>query len=335
MLRSPSLVVPGALLALALTGAVAPPRHGNSTGSNRGAEPRIRIWKIHYRANNGARRNAFVVLPSWYGPHNHPPIPLVISPHGRGLSARANAKLWRTFPAIGRFAVVNPEGQGRRLSLYSWGYKGQIDDLAKMPEDVGRALPWLHIERHRVFAVGSSMGGQETLLLLARHPRLLAGAAAFDSVADLARQYRDFPLLGCDSNCLRRWRDPRGLGLQGLMRYEVGGSPETTPEAYASRSPLAYVRRIALSCVPLEIWWSTADRVVLDQREQSGELFSEIRRLKPRAPVLQVVGHWTHSAELREGPRLRRALRYLGLLRPSYGPERRIVYGPDRLRPCV
>ena len=36
------------------------------------------------------------------------------------------------------------------------------------------------------------MGGQETLLLVARHPHLLAGAAAFDPATDMARRYRDF-----------------------------------------------------------------------------------------------------------------------------------------------
>ena len=43
------------------------------------------------------------------------------------------------------------------------------------------------------------MGGQETLLLVARYPHLLAGAAAFDPVVDFALQYRDFPRLACSS----------------------------------------------------------------------------------------------------------------------------------------
>jgi hypothetical protein len=81
-----------------------------------------------------------------------PPIPLVISPHGRGVKARVNARMWRGLPGAGSFAVVNPQGEGRRLPLYSWGYRGQIADLARMPGIVGRALPWLHVDRRRIYA---------------------------------------------------------------------------------------------------------------------------------------------------------------------------------------
>ena len=45
----------------------------------------VRIWTIHYLAHNGGRRIAFVLLPRWYGPRHNPAIPLVISPHGRGV----------------------------------------------------------------------------------------------------------------------------------------------------------------------------------------------------------------------------------------------------------
>ena len=153
----------------------------------------VKIWKISYRAHDGQRRTAFVVLPAWYGPKQHVRIPLVISPHGRGVSARTNANLWGSLPARGMFAVISPEGAGRKLARYSWGSVGQIDDLARMPAIARRTLPWLQIDAKRIYAIGGSMGGQETLLLLARHPRMLAGAAAFDSVADFARQYRNFP----------------------------------------------------------------------------------------------------------------------------------------------
>ena len=41
------------------------------------------------------------------------------------------------------------------------------------------------VDPHRIYAFGGSMGGQETLLLVALHPRLLAGAAAFDPATDM------------------------------------------------------------------------------------------------------------------------------------------------------
>src|SRR5207245_8370597 len=105
-------------------------------------QTRVKIVTIHYRAHDGVSRKAFVVLPAWYGPRNDPPIPLIISPHGRGLTGRANARLWGSLPADGWFAVVNPDG----LSPYSWGASAQIEDLARMPKILRRTLPWLHVD---------------------------------------------------------------------------------------------------------------------------------------------------------------------------------------------
>ena len=113
----------------------------------------------------------------------------IISPHGRQATARANSALWANLPSVGPFAVVNPEGQGRTLEHESWGDRGQIADLASMPRFVTAALPWLRLDRDRIYAFGESMGGQEVLLLAADYPRLLAGAAAFDAPTDLAKRY--------------------------------------------------------------------------------------------------------------------------------------------------
>ena len=283
-----------------------------------GAASRVRVWKIQYRAHNGVRTDAWVVLPSWYGPHRHPAIPLIISPHGRGIGGRQNAELWGSLPAAGPFAVVNPDGQGRVLGRYSWGSWGQVEDLARMPEIVTATLPWLRIDRRRIFAYGGSMGGQETLLLVARHPHLLAGAAVFDAVTDFARQYRMFPHLTCDSSCRRRWEGSMGRGLQHLAREEVGGTPSSAPLSFRLRSPLTYARALASSCVPMQFWWSNADRIVRDQREQTGKLFWEIRRLNPDAPVEEFVGFWIHSAEMRARTLLPLSLAEYGLLPPEY-----------------
>ena len=70
-----------------------------------------RTWVVRYRAHSGRTRLAYVQLPRSYGPHAHPPIALVISPHGRGTSGRANARLWGDLPGLGGFAVVNPDGE--------------------------------------------------------------------------------------------------------------------------------------------------------------------------------------------------------------------------------
>jgi poly(3-hydroxybutyrate) depolymerase len=270
--------------------------------------PAVRTIEISYRAHDGLPRRAYVILPAWYGPANHPPIPLVISPHGRGVSAEENIRRWGHLPAVGRFAVINPEGQGRALTLFSWGDRGEIRDLARMPQIAEHALPWLHVDRRRVYAFGGSMGGQETLLLVARYPHLLAGAAAFDAPTNMAARYRAFVHL------------PLGAGLQRLARVEIGGTPRSDPRGYADRSPLDSAHKIAFSGVPLQIWWSTRDRIVTDERDESGLLYRLIKRLNPDAPVTEFVGEWAHTTEMKSHAYLPYALSRFGLMPPRPGP---------------
>ncbi len=280
----------------------------------------VRIERFRYRANGDRVRSGYVVLPRWYTRRDDPPLPLVIAIHGRGISMRRNLNYWGALPAFGPFALVDPEGQGRRFASYSWGWPGQIDDLARMPSIAEHAVPGLRIDRKRIFAIGSSMGGQEVLLLVARHPHLLAGAAALDSATDMAMRYRDFAAL------------PGGRRLQRLARSEIGGTPAQVPEAYAVRSPITYARRIAFSGVPLHLWWSTRDRIVRDQNEESGALWRAIRRDNPHAPVWRDVGTWPHSKEMHPLARLPGLLVHLGLLAPdrSLAEEAAVVRGVAR-----
>jgi pimeloyl-ACP methyl ester carboxylesterase len=280
-----------ALALLVLTPATA------SAVSYRPTLPRTDLLVFHYRAHDGASRRAWLLLPAGYDGR---PIPLVISPHGRGTSARANARLWGDLPGMGDFAVVNPAGEGRRLGLFSWGDPGQIDDLARMPAIV--RAHGVDVDPRRIYAIGGSMGGQETLLLLARHPHLLAGAAAFDPDTDMARRYWDFARL------------PGGATLQELAREEIGGTPLTDPGAYAVRSPDTYARRIALSGVPLLLYWSTRDRIITDQVDETGALANEILGWNPNAPLTVFRGRWRHTAEMRWSRRLPGALVRFGLL---------------------
>jgi pimeloyl-ACP methyl ester carboxylesterase len=289
------------LSALLLAGALAGAPAAAAMPTSPGGASLVRILVFGYRAHDGLRRLAVLVLPRWYGPRRHPPLPLVISPHGRGVDAMENAAVWRGLPARGPFALVSPDGQGRRLERFSWGDRGQIDDLARMPRLVRHAFPWLRLDG-RVYAVGESMGGQETLLLLARHPHLLSGAVAFDAPTRMRLRYQDFRLLR------------NGLRLQRLARLEIGGTPRQSPRLYADRSPLVFARRIAFSGVPLQLWWSRRDRVVVDQARQSGLLYRLVEWLNPRAPVTEYVGGWAHTAEV--PTRLPLALVRLGLLRP-------------------
>jgi poly(3-hydroxybutyrate) depolymerase len=284
------------------------------TGLN-GVDARV----FFYRAHDGDRRRAFVLLPSWYGPGRDPPLPLVISPHGRGLSARTACGLWGDLPTVGGFGVVCPEGQGTHLRFYSWGARGQIDDLARMPALTHHALPWVLPDARRIYAVGGSMGGQEALLLLARFPRLLAGVISFDGVADFARQYWEFTNLRCNRRCRETRGEPLGVQLRQFARVEVGGTPTSDPQGYAGRSPLHYARRLAFADVPIELWWSTSDLVVLHQaKAQSGALLTRILALNDDAPVEAFVGDWRHTREFTARARLPFALAQLGLMPPQF-----------------
>jgi dipeptidyl aminopeptidase/acylaminoacyl peptidase len=262
----------------------------------------VRIWPVRYLANGDHPRSAYIILPGDVGPGHKDRLPIVVSPHGRGVQPLANVKLWGTLPALGRFAVFCPEGQGRRLVLYSWGWRGQIDDLARARDIAVETLPWLKIDRNRFYALGGSMGGQEVLLLVARYPKRLAAAAALDSATDMARRFRDFAVLD------------NGASLRRLATQEIGGTPDTNPEGYALRSPVNYARKIAFSSVPLQLWWSTADQIVIDQARQSEALYNRVMELNPEAPLTKVVGSWRHSAEMRSTTLLPLALQKMGLL---------------------
>jgi pimeloyl-ACP methyl ester carboxylesterase len=183
-----------------------------------------------------------------------------------------------------------------------------------MPRIVAGALRWLRLDLDHVYAFGTSMGGQETLLLVGRHPGLLAGAAAFDSVTDMARRYYDFPRIRCERWCPPPSRRISGRWIQALARQEIGGTPATAARAYAARSPITYARQIAASGVPLQLWWSRDDHVVFDGEGQSGRLLRELRRLGARGPISAVTGSWPHSAEMNSHYALRRALEAFGLV---------------------
>jgi pimeloyl-ACP methyl ester carboxylesterase len=311
-----TLVISGITAALALAGCV--PAVAVNRPVQTSTKASVRQITIEYRAHNGGTSHAVVLLPSWYSPHHDPSISLVISPHGRGLWGKTNAKLWGTLPTLGGFAVVNPDGAGDHLSgRFAWGAEGEIDDLARMPQILHKALPWLHIDIHRLFAVGGSMGGQETLLLLGEHPHLLAGAVAVDSLVDFARQYVNFATFKCDKICRSHWGGSIGRTLQKFVRREVGGTPTTAPEEFAERSALTYAQAIATSGVRLQIWWSHADKVIVHPELHSGRLARLIRQINPNAPLTVHTGRWVHTHVLRYDRQLPKMLIGLGLLDSS------------------
>ena len=239
---------------------------------------------IEYAAWDGRTRTAVLLLPAGYTRSCASRLPLVISPHGRGESPASIASSWGRLPTRDDFAVICPAGEGERLPNYSCAAPGQISDLARMPAIVQHALPWVRIASRHVYAVGPSMGGQEALMLAAQYPDRIAAAASIDGLADLAAHFEQMPR-------------PRRTGRLVLrdMVVECGGTPAQRPRAYALRSPLSYVANLATDGVPLELWWSRCDQVVVAQAtRQSGLLYRSIKRLNPAAPVREVVTSYRH-----------------------------------------
>jgi acetyl esterase/lipase len=263
----------------------------------------VRTVTFTYRSHSGIPTKAYVVLPSWYGARRHPTIPLVISPHGRGVDGRYNLRFWGGIASRGPFVVVSPDGHGRKLGpAYSWGWRGQIADLARMPALARDALPWLRIDAKRIYAIGDSMGAQEALLLATR--ARLAGVAAFDPVSDMAARYRAWGVT------------PGEMDLPAKARVEFGGSPATAPSAYAARSPIAFASAIARSRIPIQLWWSTKDVVITDHDVQSERFYESLVALHAR--VANVVGEWAHGHAMHPETNLPAALACFGLI-PKQG----------------
>jgi hypothetical protein len=148
------------------------------------------------------------------------------------------------------------------------------------------------------------MGGQETLLLIGRHPAMLAGAVAIDPVSNLATRYRPFAALR------------GGRMLQRLLRTEVGGTPAQVPQAYRARSPVTYARVIAESRTRLALWWSTRDATVRNQRTmQAGPFLRLLAAYHPDVGTAQRIGSWPHGWPYQRA--LYEAAVFLRLLAPT------------------
>jgi pimeloyl-ACP methyl ester carboxylesterase len=323
---------------------------------------RARPWLVHYLGWDGlTSRQAWIVIPSGWGPHDPPAAaPLVISPHGRNNAGWSNALVyWQDLPADGPFILVCPDGLGRAHSratdpfdqpptnpgLFTYGYPQEIDDLARMPQIVEATLPWLRVDMEQVYVLGSSMGGQETLLLAARYPHSLAagtgklaGAAAFDAPCDLPTQCAYLTHQPSTAN-------GNPAAVAALMLEEVGSKPASLTgflqtarfyndkrqaqmtigqllaelpadeSLWEARSPLNFVQVLANLPFPLRMYWSTADVVVGNQAtEQSGKLYTRITASNPGAHVTHEVGTWAHSAEFAPDSKLGEALTAFGLI---------------------
>ena len=279
-----------ALLLLACPGGPAAAASAAAAPAARGAIPANgnQAYGIPYFSWNHRLRMAIVVLPRDYVPGEA--LPCIIQLRGRQSTVASAAATWGSLPTQRHFIVICPESVGRRDPVDSWAVPGQIQDVLDMPDVVESTVPWVHVDRTRLYVVGVSMGGQEALAAAARFPDRIAAAISVDGVADLAARYRELPRVG---------RKPD----QRLMRLEVGGTPRKVPFNYAVRSPMSFAGGLATDGVPLGIWWSQADRLVIDQATtQTGRLYANIVARNPAAPVVQRIGNEAHGMMLRNDP---------------------------------
>jgi dienelactone hydrolase len=298
----------------------------------------IAVCKLRYLGWNGTPVFAYAVLPlAWrQHPPSHP-VPLVISPHGRNNLAVANLPYWYDMPARWGFVLVCPDGVSRYhdpadrgyTGLYTYGAPGHMKDLARMPEITEAVLRArgvaIRVDPARIYVAGSSMGGEETLLLAAltapdgrlsrlgpAGPWTLAGAAAFDSTCDLVRQCANLTHQPSGSDAIKTAirmllevgskPAPHDVaGFDRAARYggqTVGGVVDSLPAdpgRWAQRSPLDHVAALRTIAFRLHLFYSTADTVVLRQKEdQTGKLF-ELVKTNPR--VQCTAGTWFHSCE--------------------------------------
>jgi beta-phosphoglucomutase len=152
-----------------------------------------RVW-VPYRAWNGKRREAVLVLPVWYGPRLDPPIPLVISPHGRGGTARGNARFWGDLAALGPHLA----GSGKTLT------RGRLSapDAAATPARVS----WPMAVRAITFDFNGTLSQDEPILceifreLFAASGRPLSEREYYEELAGLSDETIVTTWLGADGD---------------------------------------------------------------------------------------------------------------------------------------
>jgi hypothetical protein len=85
--------------------------------------------------------------------------------------------------------------------------------------------------------------------------------------------------------------------------------------AWDSRSGLHFAQQLSSLRFPLRLYWSSADRVVVNQdTEQTGKLSRRLRQLNPNARVTSNRGQWQHSTEFVPNGQLGLALGAFGLI---------------------
>ena len=301
--------------------------HWGAGGLMRGhvrAQAHTRSYHLDYQAANGHTVGAELLGPRYTMQSVRATrlrLPLVIAMPGRNGDGRAECQKWADIPGQYGLYVICPDARGRNGRLgTSYGDPGRIDDVARLPEATERLLEHVpgmnHIDLRRICLAGCSMGGQEALLLAARHPQLAAAVISEDGPVDLADRWQTgatlrtwalgarastsyrtksgYRFVTADGThisrvtyvpylLLRRNRGVVGMLLDSKIAREVGCVPRDCPDQYAERSPISVrnVNGLARTRAHLLIAYNRDD--ISGTSNQTPKL---IRRLRSRGKQL-------------------------------------------------
>ena len=223
------------------------PEPSESPSPSPSPSPVVQTIDVPYTAWNGTALTATLVLPLGYTAENATPLPCIVQPHGRGSRPKWAATVWGDLPTRYGFAVICPDAAGQDGSANSWAAPGQIDDVVAMPDTIEAAVPWVRFDRRSLYLVGSSMGGQESLVSLARAPDRFAAVAAFDGAADLAARYKDMGAAGQRKDQVKLRHELQGVPAQRRFAYHAAQPAVVLPHAghlrRAAAHRLEYCRR--------------------------------------------------------------------------------------------
>ncbi len=231
---------------------------------------------------DNSKRELLLSLPCEYSASKE--YPLIISPHFFGATFFENYYLgaaamkekfngWRGISDSFGILIAMPLGHGRIHDRASMGYEAQIDDMAHIPEVLGAA----GFKIGKKYAGGISMGAIETLTCVGRYPELFSAAFSFNAITDLEAWYYDVIAGETDKIIIKS-------GLLDLFLEEVGGAPQEKKIEFLKRSPANYIEN--LSKVPLMIYWSAMDSIVVNaETKQSKKLADQIRDTYPGSQI--------------------------------------------------
>ena len=187
-----------------------------------------RPWKsVTFESTDGETVQGWLALPEGIGP-----FPTILHTHGGPETQTVEyfipySQAWLDHGFA--WLAINYRGStgfGRAFREKIWGDLGRWE-----VEDMVAATRWLVEENiakpGQILLHGWSYGGYLSLLALAKHPGLWAGALAGTATVDWAMEYEDL-----------------SPAMKGYSVALFGGTPDRMPERYASVSPMTYIENI-------------------------------------------------------------------------------------------